>query len=182
MKLNYKFKNQGLTLIEALIWFAIFAAVVAGVFSLYSSSRNASNASTVNKELSTIFSQTEQLYASDNTSGLNNTVGLQLGVFPKSLKVATDWTTINNIFGGTVTLTGESLSRFSVIYTNIPSGEICSNIVKTQKAVGWDRANTNPGRDVHYNSTYDIANVAAACGENGKASRMLSFIRTNGTE
>lgn len=42
---------RALTLIEALIWFAIFAAVVAGVFSLYSNSRDANNASTTNKEL-----------------------------------------------------------------------------------------------------------------------------------
>ena len=90
MNLNYKLKNQGLTLIEALIWFAIFGAVVAGVFTLYSSSRNASNASIVNKELSTIFSQTEQLYAYEHTQGLTNAVALQLGIVPQSLKVNGD--------------------------------------------------------------------------------------------
>ena len=94
MKLNYTSRNIGLTLIEALIWFAIFAAVVAGVFSLYSSSRNASNASTVNKELSTIFSQTEQLFASDDTSALaNNKIALQLGIFPNRAAAKTECNT-----------------------------------------------------------------------------------------
>jgi len=172
MKLNYKTKNQGLTLIEALIWFAIFAAVVAGVFALYSSSRNASNASTVNKELSTIFTQTEQLYASDSTVGLNNTIGLQLGIFPKSLKV--NGATINNVFGGTVTITGAAPSSFTVTYTNIPSGEVCSNIVRAQKAVGW-----TSGLALPYNSTYTIAKVAAACGDNGGPAISGAFVRSS---
>lgn len=179
MKLKYTSRNTGLTLIEALIWFAIFAAVVAGVFSLYASSRNASNASTVNKELATIFSQTEQLFASDDTAGLNNTIGLQLGIFPKSLKVVTagtttTTTTISNVFGGTVTLSGQDPSGFTVVYTNIPSGEVCSNIVRAQKAVGWDT-----GLAVPYGSKYAIKDVAAACGNNGGKALTLEFVRLN---
>jgi len=173
MKLKYASKNKGLTLIEALIWFAIFAAVVAGIFALYSSSRNANNAATVNKELSTIFSQTEQLFASEDTKDLtDNKVALQLGIFPKSLKVSTDGTTISNVFGGKVTLSG-----FTVIYTNVPTGEVCSNIIRAQKAVGWDTADT--GTTVSYNSTYSINKVATACGDNGKKAISLTFVRLN---
>lgn len=172
MKLNYTSKNQGLTLIEALIWFAIFAAVVAGVFALYSSSRNASNASTVNKELSTIFSQTEQLFASEDTADLDNTIALQLGIFPNSLKV--NGTTVNNVFGGTVVIEGVTPSGFTVTYTNIPSGEVCSNIVRAQKAVGWDT-----GLAVPYGSAYKIKDVATACGNNGGAAKTLEFVRLN---
>ena len=171
MKLNYKSKNQGLTLIEALIWFAIFAAVVAGVFALYSSSRNASNASTVNKELSTIFSQTEQLFASDDTAGLTNAIGLQLGIFPSTVKV--NGAVVNNVYGGTITLTGQSPSGFTVIYTNIPYGEVCSNIVRAQKAVGWDS-----GNGVNYNQSYTIEKVATSCGNNGQGSKAITFVRS----
>lgn len=172
MKLKYTSRNAGLTLIEALIWFAIFAAVVAGVFALYSSARNASNASTVNKELSTIFSQTEQLFASEDTKDLENTIALQLGIFPNSLKV--NGTVVNNVFGGKVTITGTSPSGFTVEYTNIPSGEVCSNIVRAQKAVGWDS-----GLGVPYGSAYTIKDVAAACGNNGGPAMTLTFIRLN---
>lgn len=178
MKLKYASKNKGLTLIEALIWFAIFAAVVAGIFALYSSSRNANNAATVNKELSTIFSQTEQLFASEDTKDLtDNKVALQLGIFPKSLKISTDGTTISNVFGGKVTLTGQTPSGFTVIYTNVPTGEVCTNIIRAQKAVGWDTADT--GTTVSYNSTYSINKVATACGDNGKKAISLTFVRLN---
>lgn len=176
MKLNYQSKNQGLTLIEALIWFAIFAAVVAGVFALYSNSRNASNASTVNKELSTIFSQTEQLYATESTDGLGNADALKLGVFPKSVKV--NGSTINNVFGGTIVITGTAPSGFDVVYTNVPSGEVCSAIVRSQKAVGWDSVTTTTG-DVTYDATYKISDVATACGSNGGSSTTLTFTRAN---
>lgn len=172
MKLNYTSKNQGLTLIEALIWFAIFAAVVAGIFALYSSSRNASNASTVNKELSTIFSQTEQLFASEDTADLDNTIALQLGIFPNSLKVS--GATVSNVFGGTVTIEGTTPSGFTVTYTNVPTGEVCSNIVRAQKAVGWDT-----GLAVPYGSKYAIKDVAAACGNNGGKALTLAFVRLN---
>ncbi|HFL7940788.1 TPA: type 4 pilus major pilin [Pseudomonas putida] len=166
----------GLTLIEALIWFAIFASVVAGVFALYSQSRNSSNASTVNKELSTIFSQTEQLYASDDTASLTNTVALQLGIFPGSVKVK--GAVVNNVFGGTITITGTTPSGFGVIYTNIPTGDVCSSIVRSQKSVGWDTA-TVGGTAVSYNSSYSIASVAAACKNAGGAAMSVTFTRLN---
>lgn len=174
MKLNY-IKNKGLTLIEALIWFAIFAAVVAGIFTLYASSRNASNASIVNKELSTIFSQMEQLYANDDTGAITNGIGVQIGVFPSTLKFTDpSKAEIANVFGGSVRISGQSPSGFSIAYTNIPSGEVCSNIVRAQKSVGWDT-----GLGVSYNSTYTIAKVAAACGNNGGAAKTLTFVRLN---
>lgn len=163
----------GLTLIEALIWFAIFAAVVAGVFALYSQSRNSSNASTVNKELSTIFSQSEQLFASDDTSELDNELALKLGVFPSSLKVATGGA-VQNVFGGDVKITGSGPSGFSIEYTAIPKGEVCANIVKAQKAVGWDSVG-----DVKYDEEYKISKVGTYCGSNGSGMMKLEFIRAN---
>ena len=172
MNLNYKFKNQGLTLIEALIWFAIFGAVVTGVFTLYSSSRNANNASTANKELSTIFSQTEQLYAHDDTITLTNKVAIQLGIFPKSLKV--DGENIYNVFGGTVEISGQSPSGFTVLYNNVPSGQVCSTMLKAQREVGWD-----VGRTVSYNNKYVIGKVATTCNNNQGRALSIKFVRAN---
>ena len=177
MKLNYTSKNQGLTLIEALIWFAIFAAVVAGVFALYSQSRNASNASTVNKELSTIFAQTEQLFASEDTAQLEsggNRLALNLGIYPSSLKTTSSGDTVMNVFGGKVTITGYTPSGFSVTYHNIPKGEVCANIVKAQKAVGWDSVGT-----VKYNDGYKISDVSTFCESNGSGVIILEFSRSN---
>ncbi|QPH44284.1 hypothetical protein IYR97_01110 [Pseudomonas fulva] len=167
----------GLTLIEALIWFAILAAVVAGVFALYSQSRNSSNASTVNKELSTIFAQTEQLFASEDTAQLTdggNRLALNLGIYPSSLKTTSSGNTVQNVFGGEVTISGDSPSGFSVTYTNIPKGEVCANIVKAQKAVGWDSVG-----DVKYNEDYKISDVSGYCGSNGSGVISLAFTREN---
>ncbi|NMY11307.1 MULTISPECIES: type 4 pilus major pilin [Pseudomonas] len=174
MKLKHSSKNNGLTLIEALIWFAIFAAVVAGIFALYSNARNASNSSTVNKELSTIFSQTEQLFASEDTKDLDKALALKMGVFPKSVKVSSSGV-ISNVFGGTIEITGQTPSGFTVTYTGVPSGEVCSNIVRAQKAVGWD---TVEGKALAtYDSTYSISQVGSVCGDNGGEVTDLVFIR-----
>ena len=172
-----KRNNVGLTLIEALIWFAIFAAVVAGVFALYSQSRNSSNASTVNKELSTIFSQTEQLFASEDTAQLTtggNRLAMNLGIYPSSLKTTKGEDKVQNVFGGEVKIDGQTPSGFSIEYKNIPKGEVCANIVKSQKAVGWDSVGT-----VKYNDGYKISDVSTFCGSNGNGVMTLKFARDN---
>lgn len=172
-----KRNNVGLTLIEALIWFAIFAAVVAGVFALYSQSRNSSNASTVNKELSTIFSQTEQLFASEDTAQLTtggNRLAMNLGIYPSSLKTTKGGDKVQNVFGGEVKIDGQTPSGFSIEYKNIPKGEVCANIVKSQKAVGWDSVGT-----VKYNDGYKISDVSTFCGSNGSGVITLKFARNN---
>lgn len=169
--------NKGLTLIEALIWFAIFAAVIAGVFSLYSNSRNSNNVSTVNKELSTIFTKVEPVYSSEPSSELTNLIGLQLGVFPSSVKV-TDSTkgTISNVFGGTITLASNGASGYAVTYTKVPKGDVCANIVRSQKNVGWHQVNLFA---VKYSQEYSLTKVTALCGANGSGTVDLRFARDN---
>lgn len=168
-------------MIEALIWFAIFAAVVAGVFALYSNSRDSNNAATVNKELSTIFSQVENLYATESTSSLNTGMARQLGVFPTSIKSANVVNqsgdinvTMYNVFGGTISVNGIAPSGFTTIYTKVPRGSVCSSIVRSQKAVGWDSANS-----VNYDSAYTIGKVGTLCGTNGAGTIDLTFTRSN---
>lgn len=167
----------GVTLVEALIWFAIFAAVLYGVFSLYSQSRNAGNASTVNKELSTIFSQTEQLFATEDTAQLTdggNSLALNLGIYPKSLKSSANGSSINNVFGGAVTITGETPSGFTVTYNRVPTGEVCANIIRAQKAVGWDSVN-----GMNYDKDYKISDANTLCGPSGNGTLDLVFVRAN---
>ncbi|WP_228386132.1 hypothetical protein, partial [Pseudomonas helleri] len=63
---------------------------------------------------------------------------------------------------------------FSIQYTNIPKGEVCANIVKSQKAVGWDSVGT-----VKYNDGYKISDVSTYCGSNGSGVITLKFARDN---
>ncbi len=167
----------GVTLVEALIWFAIAATIIYGVFSLYSQSRNASNAATVNKELSTIFSQTEQLFATEDTAQLTdggNRLALNLGIYPKGLKSNSTGNTVQNVFGGDVTITGETPSGFTVTYDRIPTGEVCANIIRAQKAVGWDSVN-----GMNYDKDYKISDANTLCGPSGNGTLDLVFVRAN---
>lgn len=114
-----------------------------------------------------MFAQTEQLFANDDTSTLTNKVAIQLGIFPKSLKV--DGENIYNVFGGTVEITGQAPIGFTVVYTNVPSGQVCSTILKSQRAVG---------RTVSYNNEYVIEQVATTCNNQGRA-LSIKFVRSN---
>lgn len=176
MKINNS-DNTALTLIEALIWFAIFAAVIAGVFSLYSNSRSSNNASQINKEMVAIYTQTENLYTGGNTTGLSNILGLQMGIFPKSLKVIDSTNgTINNIYGGVVLLKSDAPTGFNLTYEKIPKGTVCANIIKSQKNTGWDGIN---GSVIKYDSTYSINSISTICGENGSGNTQLTFEKFN---
>lgn len=172
MKLNYQSKNQGLTLIEALIWFALFAAVVAGVFALYSNSRNASNISTINKELSVIFSTTESLFATEDVSQITNLMAYKLGIFPKSLKISNNGSTVKNILGGDVTIYGNGVSSFTVTYNGIPSGSICASIIRGQKSIGWESVN-----GMYYFEFSSVELATTLCGPDGMGTLDLAFTR-----
>ncbi|MBP5970811.1 type 4 pilus major pilin [Pseudomonas iridis] len=99
---------------------------------------------------------------------------LKLGIYPKSVKVSSDGSSISNVFGGTIDITGESPSSFTVTYTHVPNGEVCANIIRAQKAVGWDSVNT-----VTYDKDYTITDVVALCGSNGTGTIDLAFVRAN---
>lgn len=182
-KLNSKV--NGLTLIEALIWFAVFAAVVAGVFAIYGSTRNANNVATVNKELATIYARSEAIYAYESPAELDNATALKLGIYPKTVKVSPSGE-VNNVFGGTITLQGFQPRTFMVTYTNVPAGETCVNIIKAQKAVGWIDAQVNEtgitlvdhDRITGGAWAYSLSYVAQAC-SSSEGSVTLIFARSS---
>lgn len=169
--------NKGLTLIEALIWFAIFAAVIAGVFALYNNSKNSNNASTISKELTTIFVKTEEVFASQSTGGLTTKLAVQLGIFPSSTKI-TDAAngTVYNVYGGKIVMQGYAPVGYTVNYFSIPKGSVCSSIVKSQRNTGWLRV-YNGTQDLYYDETYTIAKVASFCGKDGDGTLELVWTR-----
>lgn len=174
-------KNKALTLIESLIWFAVFAAVMVGVFALYSNSRDANNTATVNKEMATFFSRSNDVFSNESPASLSNDMAVKFGLFPNSLK--NTGSGINNVFGGTVTTYGVAPSSIYLLYTNIPAGSICSNIVKAQKSVGWNavQVNSTPILYVFDESTasygYSITNATNACSNKDKSVVTLILVR-----
>ena len=173
LKIKNNRNRRGLTLIEALIWFAIFAAVVAGVFTLYSNSRDKNNAETVNKELATIFANMDGKYGNENTKGLNTDLAMQLGIFPQTLK---QYQGLRNIFGGTVSIIGMEPRSYIVLYTKIPSGSVCSNIVRSQRKVGWYYVQSIT-EVLNYDNNFKISDIPRVCGNNGDEPQVLTFYR-----
>jgi type II secretory pathway pseudopilin PulG len=176
MKIN-KIKTKGLTLIEALIWFAIFAAVVAGVFALYSKTRNSNMALRANQEISSMYAKLESIYATENSSTLNATIAYQLGVIPPTIKAVSNQTIFKNQFGGNVNITGLPPSGFMVTYTNVPYGDVCSTILSGQRKVGWNYMLDTAGNRIDFDENYNIAKVSTVCKNNGDGSVEFSLYR-----
>lgn len=177
MKLKNINKQKGLTLIEALIWFALFAAVVVGVFTLYASSREASMVANANKEISTVFAKGNSLYASTSNSSLAladvTPLMMQLGVMPSTLKW--DGTKLYNSYGGFVSFVNKA-SGFVFMYNEVPTGKSCASIVKAQKSVGWDFVIIGNFYRLKYDSTYNLKNVLDSCeGEDGVAAGTIQL-------
>lgn len=173
----FKNKNNGLTLIEALIWFAIFAAVVAGVFALYSKTRDNNLAANTNKELSTLYVKLSDIVDKENSTGLNVELAYQLGAIPSTIKMSNDGKTFKNIFGGAVNIVGLPPSGFLVTYTKVPYGSICSSIMTAQNKVGWDYMLDSKGNRITFDSTYSINNVASICKTDGSGSFEFSLYK-----
>jgi Tfp pilus assembly protein PilE len=174
MKTN---KIKGLTLIEALIWFAIFAAVVAGVFALYANTKEMNNSANVSKEITTTFAKVENVYATNVTTGLTNTIGLQLGVFPNTIKVIDSAAgTLNNVYGGKILLQADPPTGFNLTYEKVPKGPECASIIKSQKNVGWNSLN---GSVLLFDESFSVAGVTSICGQKGTGNTQLTFEKWN---
>lgn len=169
--------NKGLTLIEALIWFAIFAAVVAGVFALYSKSRDTSLSSSANKEMSTMFAKLDDIFDKEDSTGLNTQLAYRLGAVPNTLKISNDGQSLKNSFGGAVNIVGLPPSGFLITYTSVPYGSVCSAIMIAQSKVGWDYMLDSKGNKIVFDSTYKISKVADVCQLNGSGSFEFSLYK-----
>lgn len=177
--------NRGLTLIESLIWFAIFASVVAGIFAIYKNTNDSNDISRTNNELAQIFVKTNDLYSSGDgfdadevyVSGKNiNDIVLNFGIIPKTLKV--NGKIINNNFGGVVNFVNRT-TGFVIQYSKVPNGSSCMNIVGGQSKVGWEFVVID-GTRIYYNNSYKITDASTACKQNGSGSLLLQFASCNG--
>lgn len=165
-------KNAGVTLIEALIWFAIFATIVAAVFVFYSKSQTKNNSFLVNKQLSTIYREANNVFDNEPSNILNNLTAMQYGLVPKDMQIADASTgKFLNVFGGNVTIAGLNTTGFTVTYTKIPVGDACVNIVDNQKRLGWNNVNST----IYYNDTYNMNSVASLCANGSNKTIDLTF-------
>lgn len=160
-----KNNNKGLTLIEALIWFALFAAVIYSAFVMFNHYRNEQKIYNVSQELESIYKTTEAMFALTTNDDMNKLALtkqdlLDFGVYPKTLKVRTASNTTSAF--GPIDINYGGANGMAVNYTTIPRGEICSKIILSQKQVGWYKVGS-----LTYNDALTPTAVTNFCAGNG---------------
>lgn len=139
--------NKALTLIEALIWFALLAALVFFAFISYNGYSKDQKIYTVDSELQHVYKKMNTLlYSTPKTDvakfSITKTDLIEFGVYPQNLKSTANGFTIS-VFGKMhiAYKNGTGQEIYSVTYYEIPKGDVCSKIIISQKSVGWTRVN-----------------------------------------
>lgn len=176
-----KRKNNGITLVEALIWFAVSATAMMSAFAIYNNYRLNQLSYTTTTELNhiykymkTIINNTERVPNDGSGIQLNQRALIRLNVTPLTFKTRTP-TKTESIYGPASITYNQNTSdneRFSVTYQNVPQGKICSNVVLSQSQTGWTRVVIGT-TELKYDNNYRAKSVADYC--KGKKSVTLTF-------
>jgi hypothetical protein len=164
-KLN---KNKGLTLIEALIWFAIFAAVIYSAFVMFNNYRQEQKIQIVSKELESIYKKITSLSEMTTMAdmykfSLSKKDLLDFGVYPETLKVRTASNTTSAF--GVMDIGYLGSDGFAVTYTQIPPGKVCSKIILSQKLVGWTEV-IGSSTSLNFYGGLDVDKITKFCSGN----------------
>lgn len=151
-------KTSGLTLIETLVVFSIgllFISLALVTYKLVSDKFNVRNET---ENITLIFNQTKVLLSYESTNQLNNGFAYDAGIIPEQMKVfkSVDGAIIKNSWGGDVNIKGSNLYDISLLYSGVPKGGACIDLVRGQRKVGWTHYNVgNSG--VHNKDYFDIS-------------------------
>lgn len=139
MILNQNNKKQGVTIIEILIVIGAGIALIAAGLVLFSDLQNSQRVKDASANVSSLFSNINDLYRQDGTATLTEAELLAAGAIPNGM-VVIGGTDVRNVWGGDVTfaLSGTSVLTFDVTYTEVPTQETCVDFVQSQKDLGWD--------------------------------------------
>lgn len=130
-------KEKGLTLIESLVVVGILLGIVAIALTLYGTVMNRLNVKNESENISFMFAQVTDLFSEEGTDDLNNELALQAGIIPKKMRVVNG--TVYNAWDGKLTIEqGNGANSFEIKTEKVPSGDVCVNLVRNQRKVGWD--------------------------------------------
>jgi len=132
-----QYKNKGLTLIEALIWFAVLSAIVFGVVVVYQNTQAKANITMETKNIQFIFAGLQDAKRDGLSNDLDNKMASSLGIIPRNLRKTSNGQ-LTNAWGGDVTIEYIDGEGYKLTYKNIPK-EDCVSIINQQKNVGWGR-------------------------------------------
>lgn len=139
-------RERGASLLEGIAYLGIAAIVVLGAVSLLTNAFGNAKANQTTEELIALRTAVRKLYAGQPYNDANiQTNLLTANAIPNTL-VRAAANTINNTWGGTVTIAGPTSSTFTIAYTLIPQ-DVCVAVVSG--ANGWARiSNGTPAQDI----------------------------------
>ncbi len=147
-----------------LVGLIVLGGAAGGLYSSFSKS----NVAATEENLILTRMQIQQFYSGTNYDGLNNTMAIKAGLFPKAfLRGSGTSATAMNAFGGAITLAADTTnSRFSIKLDAIPEEE-CMQLARFQSDA-WDevKVNTTSVIEANTNKTADPTTVSSACTAN----------------
>lgn len=163
-------KQKGLTLIEASVWFVIFALVIAGALKMWNIVSSEQTSTAMTSDVVALRSAMQQLYSGQGSYGaanVNNTLAVANKI-PTSIKVNTTTNpyTLTNQQDGTINIVGNG-TTFSITTTNI-SADVCTALVSGLANQGFIGISVN-GSALALPPTPDTASAACAAAPNAIA-------------
>lgn len=136
-------KVSGLTLIETLVVFSIALLIISLALLTYRLVSDKFNVRNETENITLIFNQTKELLSYESTNQLNNGFAYDAGIIPEKMKVlkSVDGAIIKNAWGGDVNIKGYELYNISLLYSGVPKGGACIDLVRGQRKVGWTHYN-----------------------------------------
>lgn len=165
-------RQAGVTLMEALVWFGIFAAVVVGVLSNLNSTNSSKDTVQLIKDITAVRSATQAFYngaGGYGTASLDSTL-ITSNKIPSTLPISGG--TISTSIGGTLTVTGNT-TNFTMTLTNVPA-DICSQLLSNMSN-GWASVKVGSSAAI---TTFPVPPSTATSNSNCGGSAPFSIVWT----
>lgn len=161
-----KGNKSGLTLIESLAVIGLAALVIAGALILFGNAQDARRVTAETTNISNVLKRMEEVFGEDPLDDPIITMEEMIiaGVFNASMKQTVD--TVTNSWSGTVTVTPTGTSTYDLTYTNIPTGEVCIDLIRGTRKIGFDRISSTGGLDGDV-TDMTISQIIANCDDAG---------------
>ena len=160
-----KGNKSGLTLIESLAVIGLAALVIAGALILFGNAQDARRVTAETTNISNVLKRMEEVFGEDP---LDTPITMEemiiAGVFNASMK-QTD-STVTNSWSGDVTVTPTGISTYDLTYTNVPTGEVCIDLIRGTRKIGFDRISSTGGLDEDV-TDMTISQIIANCDDAG---------------
>lgn len=137
---NFSYHQRGASLLEGIAYLGIAALVILGAVSLLTGAFSSAQSNRGSEEIVSIRTGVKKLYTGQSNSYGTADITANLNaarIFPTTLTASTTGTatTMNNSWGGAVTVTGSNLgSTFTIAYTLVPQ-DACISMISG--ASGW---------------------------------------------